>query len=157
MRLRRGHRPKASLVGWCCYQPAQPNQQDRLSYHLVAGSVTDRVLIRQLQYLHRRLRRPFVLVWDHLASHHSRRMRSFAAGHDWLHLEYLPAYAPDLNPVEGMWAQLKNGVLANLGARTLDELTATARRGLRRIQRRPDLLTSFLIHTGLEWNPQTSS
>lgn len=34
--------------------------------------------------------------------------------HDWLRAERLPAYAPDLNPVEGLWANLKDLELANL-------------------------------------------
>jgi transposase len=34
----------------------------------------------------------------------------------WLRVFRLPAYAPDLNPVEGIWSVLKRGVLANLAA-----------------------------------------
>ncbi|WP_237535028.1 transposase, partial [Streptomyces sp. SID3343] len=63
-------------------------------------------------------------------------MRAFAERVDRLSLVFLPPYAPDLNPVEGSWAHLRNGPLANLGARTLDEPVAVARRGLRDIQHR---------------------
>ena len=45
-------------------------------------------------------------------------MRAFTAGHpDWLTVIQLPAYAPDLNPVEGAWSVMKNG-LGNLAAGT---------------------------------------
>jgi transposase len=152
--IRMGHRPKVSAVGWCCYLPGQ---ECRYFYRIVSGSVSDRILIRQLSQVHRSLGRPVVLVWDNLGSHRSRRMHAFADSSDWLTLVYLPPYAPDLNPVEGSWAHLKNGPLANLGARTLDELLTVARRGLRTIQHHPTLLTSFLTATGLSWNPQPST
>jgi hypothetical protein len=146
IRVRMGKRPKASLVGWCCYPPTG---SPRFLYRMVSGSVNDRELIRQLPGIHRALGRPIVLVWDNLGSHRSRRMRDFADRTDWLTLVFLPPYAPDLNPVEGGWAHLKNGPLANLGARNLDELVAVARQGLRHIQRQPSLLNGFLAGTGL--------
>ncbi|MFI6587518.1 IS630 family transposase [Embleya sp. NPDC050493] len=119
LRVRMGKRPKTSLVGWCCYPPGG---LPKFLYRMVPGSVTDRELIRQLPDIHRTFDRPIVLVWDNLGSHRSRRMRAFADRVDWLTLVFLPPYAPDLNPVEGSWAHLKSGALANLGARTLDEL-----------------------------------
>jgi transposase len=47
----------------------------------------------------------------------------------------LPGYAPDLNPVEGLWAHIKRS-LANLAARTLSELETLLRRRLRALQYR---------------------
>ncbi|MFI1379929.1 IS630 family transposase [Embleya sp. NPDC020886] len=146
LRVRMGKRPKTSLVGWCCYPP---NGLPKFLYRMVPGSVTDRDLIRQLPDIHRTFDRSIVLVWDNLGSHRSRRMRAFADRVDWLTLVFLPPYSPDLNPVEGSWAHLKSGPLANLGARTLDELVAVARQGLRDIQHRPTLLNGFLAATAL--------
>lgn len=77
-------------------------------------------------------------------------------GRDWLTVHYLPAYAPDLNPVEQVWAHLKRTALANLAALNLDELTHAVRTGLRHIQHRPALLTAFLTHTGLEIHPTST-
>ncbi|MFF8882855.1 transposase [Streptomyces flaveolus] len=48
-----------------------------------------------------------VLVWDELSAHWSRAMRAWVAEHDWLTQERLPAYAPELNPVELLWYSLK--------------------------------------------------
>jgi DDE superfamily endonuclease len=45
-------------------------------------------------------------------------------------VEYLPSYAPDLNPVEGLWANLKDVELANRACRSLEELAAAAEQGL---------------------------
>jgi transposase len=53
----------------------------------------------------------------------------------------LPAYAPDLNPVECMWAWLKRHALANYCSADLAELKNTARRRLRSSQKRRSIIT----------------
>jgi putative transposase len=76
-------------------------------------------------------------------------MRTFTGGHpDWLTVIQLPSYAPDLNPVEGAWSSMKSS-LGNLAACTLDQLAATIRRRLGRIQRQPALIAALLGQTGL--------
>jgi transposase len=64
-------------------------------------------------------------------------------------IEPLPGYAPDLNPVEGLWASLKGVELANLAGDTLAEVTAAAERGIQRIRATHWLPDSFLRHCGL--------
>ncbi|MGH8251689.1 MAG: transposase, partial [Steroidobacteraceae bacterium] len=65
------------------------------------------------------------------------------------HLEYLPAYAPELNPVEYLWAYLKTNPLANDPAFDLSSLAARARGAARSVQHQPALLLGFLRHAGL--------
>nr|WP_329282517.1 transposase [Streptomyces sp. NBC_01451] len=60
----------------------------------------------------------------------------------------LPGYAPHLNPVEGLWAHIKRS-LANLAARTLNELETLLRRRLKALQYRHSILGGFLTGTGL--------
>src|SRR4029453_1596924 len=76
----------------------------------------------------------------------SAAMRELAASRDWLHVIQLPAYAPDLNPTEGVWSHVKRS-LGNLAVTGVDQLAAIVRNRLKRIQYRPDLLTSFLPPT----------
>jgi hypothetical protein len=64
-------------------------------------------------------------------------------------VERLPAYAPDLNPVEALWSCLKAVQLANLTGPTLAEVLAQAHRGIERICCTPHLAYSFLRHAGL--------
>jgi hypothetical protein len=64
-------------------------------------------------------------------------------------LEYLPPYAPELNPVEYLWAWLKTNPLANDPAVDLHNLANRTRRAALSVQRRQDLLRGFLRHTGL--------
>jgi transposase len=103
---------------------------------------------------HRYLNAPVIVIWDNLSTHLSNKMKAFTTGHpDWLTVIQLPAYAPDLNPVEGAWSVMKNS-LGNLAADTTDQLAAAMRHQLDRIQRRPDLITGLLGQTGLTLEPQ---
>jgi transposase len=55
------------------------------------------------------------LLWDGLAAHRSRAMQAWLnTQRHWLVVERLPAYAPELNPTEGLWEWLKGTELANL-------------------------------------------
>jgi transposase len=64
-------------------------------------------------------------------------------------VERLPAYAPDLNQVEGLWSSLKAVELANLASPTLAEVIAQAHQGIQRIRGTPQLASWFLGHAGL--------
>jgi hypothetical protein len=66
-------------------------------------------------------------------------------------VERLPAYAPELNPVEGLWSNLKGkgGELANLTVPTLAEVITQAQLGIQRVGQIPYLAYSFLRRTGL--------
>jgi transposase len=90
------------------------------------------------------------LLWDGLAAHRSTAMRAwFRTERSWLVVERLPAYAPELNPVEALWSCLKVVELANLTSPTLAEVVARAYRGIERIRRTPHLAYSFLRLAGL--------
>jgi transposase len=82
--------------------------------------------------------------------HGGRAMRAWlVTQRSWLVVERLPAYAPDLNPVEGLWSSLKAIELANLTSPTLAEVIDQAHRGIDRVRRTPHLPSSFLRHAGL--------
>jgi transposase len=85
-----------------------------------------------------------------MSPHRSRAMQAWIrTQRSWLVVERLPAYAPDLNPVEGLWSSLKAVELANLTGPTLAEVIQQAHRGVERVRRTPHLAYSFLRHTGL--------
>jgi transposase len=103
---------------------------------------------------HRYLNAPVIVIWDNLNTHLSRKMRAFTTAHpDWLTVIQLPAYAPDLNPVEGAWSVMKNS-LGNLAAGSTDQLAGAMRYQLDRIQRQHGLINGFLGQTGLTLKPQ---
>src|SRR5256714_614729 len=92
----------------------------------------------------RRCRRS-VLVWVNLKTHLRVGTKTFIAEHDWLTVYQLPAYAPDLNPVEGIWSLIRRGPLANAAFTDPEHLIATVRRGLREIQYRSWLTSDALL------------
>jgi putative transposase len=109
---------------------------------------------RFLDGAHQQLGGPVVLVWDGLNTHVSRAMRELITARSWLTVFQLPAYAPELNPVEPVWSNLKRS-LANLVKQDIGQLTALVKTRLRQMQYRPGLLDGFLAKTGLDLsNPQ---
>jgi transposase len=95
-----------------------------------------------------------VLIWDGLSAHWSIRMRAWLdSQRDWLRAERLPAYAPELNPVEGLWANLKDLELANLPTTTLPEVADATEQGIQRVCKHDSLVVGFLAHTGLNLDP----
>lgn len=146
----KGRQAKLSMAALVCCPPAGDGPAlARLIWRTKPGWYHDHELMGLLDQAHQRLAAPITLVWDNLSGHHSGRMHAAIDGRDWLEVVNLPSYAPELNPVEGIWAHLDATVLANLAALTLDELRQAARAGLRAIQRRPALLDGFLAHAGL--------
>jgi putative transposase len=93
-----------------------------------------------------------VLVWDGLNTHLSRVMRELIAARAWLTVFQLPAYAPELNPVQPVWSSLKRS-LANLIKHDISQLTALVTTRLRRMQYQPGLLEGFPAKPGLDLAP----
>ena len=102
-----------------------------------------------LRQLTGHLQRPVVLIWDRLAAHRSGIVKRWLVCHREVRVEFLPPYAPELNPVEYLWAYLKSNPLANLAVTEIESLTHMARRHSRKLQRRPSLLRSFVDHSPL--------
>ncbi|MFD6325195.1 IS630 family transposase [Streptomyces sp. NPDC058442] len=111
-------------------------------------SMSERDFVALIDGTHQLVRAPIVLVWDRLNTHVSHAMRELIAERAWLTVFLLPAYAPDLNPVEWVWAHVKRS-LANLAVVALDRLEALVRNRLKRLQYRPDTLDGFIAGTGL--------
>jgi putative transposase len=95
-------------------------------------------------------RQRIILIWDGLPAHKSREMQDYLhAEHRWLQVERLPGYAPELNPTESQWENLKGQELANFCGESLRAAANQCREGVRRVRRRISLLFSFLKHAGL--------
>ena len=79
-------------------------------------------VVAYLRGLHRHLRRPLIVVMDRLSAHRSAVRKLQQSGAGWLEVEWLPPYAPDLNPVEGIWSYAKYSDLANFVPDDVDHL-----------------------------------
>jgi hypothetical protein len=154
-----GNSGRLSVAGMACLKAGRPG---RFFYrvHVHRRRKGSRPSLGEADYAaliaaaHRALGAPVILVWDNLNTHRSKKMRAFTEAHpDWLTVVHLPGYAPDLNAVEGAWAHMKSS-LGNHAATSLDQLEAMVRTRLRKIQRRPDLISAFLGQTGLTLETQ---
>ena len=148
---------RVSIAGLVC---VRPGQRSRLIYRtrIHRGRKGERRSFAEADYAalldaaHQQLGGPIVVIWDNLNTHRSAAMRELIAARDWLRVIRLPAYAPELNPVEHVWSHIKRG-LGNLLVWGVDELVAVVKNRLKRVQYRPELLDAFLAHTGLSLEP----
>lgn len=122
----------------------------RFYFRLFDGSIKAPQVVEFLKHLHRHVSRPMLIVWDGLASHRSRLVADYVERTDGaIRLAFLPAYSPELNPVEFLWGHWKNHEVANLCAESLHQLSRHARNALRRMQRRPKLIRAFWVQAEL--------
>nr|WP_262705096.1 transposase [Streptomyces sp. NEAU-383] len=162
---KRGHTPvirvrgrsqrRISIAALTCYKHGEPS---RLIYRHKRHQDHKRADRRSFAWTdyrdllvaaHQQLGGPIVLIWDNLNVHRDARMRAFIDAHDWITAFHLPPYAPDLNPVEGVWSLLRRSSQANTAFIDPDHLIRHLRRGLRQIQYRSDLIDGFLAATRL--------
>jgi len=115
------------------------------------GAYNDDSLIEFLAATHDLLNgRKVTLIWDGLPSHRSKKMTTWIDTQaSWLRVERLPGYAHELNPVEGVWGNLKGNELANYCPNTIEELEHKANDGLCRIGSDAQLCKAFLGQTPL--------
>jgi len=154
----RGHTPvlrhhfawkRVSIAGVLAYESDASDAH--LLFQLRPGAYNAETLIDFLLEVHEHEEgRRIILIWDGLPSHRSRRMLDWLANQRaWLSAERLPGYAPDLNPIEQVWGNVKSQELANLCADTIGEVSDAAEDGLDRISSDAQLCFAFLRHTGL--------
>lgn len=139
---------RLSGIGAVLTTPEGRRSRWLLSIH--RGSVRSPQIVRFLAALRRHRRRSVILLWDGLPAHRSAQVtRALHQHHSWLRVERLPAYAPELNPVEPLWDWLDDRALANTATNQLKSLDQRVRRGVRVVQSRPHLTRGFLKYTGL--------
>lgn len=126
-------------------------RRSQLFFQTRKGSYNSESLIAFLQDLRRHLRgRKAILVWDGLPAHKSIVMQEYLhSQRSWLRVEPLPGYAPDLNPVETLWGNVKGQELANRCSEDLDEVETAVGSGFKRVRKSRTLPFSFLKHAGL--------
>ena len=125
----------------------------RLYFQTRPGSYDATSLIAFLQELRRHFwGHRVLLVWDGLPAHKSRIMKEYLhSQRRWLSEERLPGYAPDLNPVEMLWGNIKGRELANRCSADLGEATTSLGSGMARVRQSQQLPFAFLRHAGLSF------
>ena len=116
-----------------------------IPYHRRQILVRSPQVVEFLSHLMRYIPEDLLVIWDGLRSHRSRLVKNFVAQQTGrIELESLPAYAPELNPVEYLWGYWKQHELPNFCPKTFTELSFHAVRALKRMRRRPQTDYCFL-------------
>jgi len=122
----------------------------RLFIHLSPGSINKEIIVEFLIKLRQEIDGPVDLLWDGLPAHRSLVVKEHVRQNkDWLRVHRLPAYAPELNPVEYLWSSVKGKDVANLCSDGLYEVEHKVRQAVRRIDAEQDIIGGFLIASTL--------
>ena len=101
-------------------------------------------LVHFLRSLRRHLRRPLVLILDRWSVHKAAAMGAYLQRHRrHLRVEWLPSYAPELNPTEQVWNHVKYAELPNATPDDLEALAGLVGGSLLRQRGQSPLLRSF--------------
>jgi len=148
LRQRTRHHRRVSTIGGLSISPGRRRLGWYLRFH-TDKSVRQEQIIEFLRYLLRHLSNSIVVVWDNLGAHKGRTLRQWLSRCRRVHLEYLPGYAPELNPNEYGWAYLKSNPLANYCPQDVDQLHGRVVAVADEVADQQSLLRSFLHATGL--------
>jgi transposase len=118
-----------------------------LRWMVVDGAVKAPTLIRFLRRLIRDARRKVFLILDRLRVHRARLTQDWLAQHrSEIEVHYLPSYSPELNPDEGVNADLKQAVPCKAPARSKQQLKRAAISHMRRLAKMPKRIRSIFRH-----------
>lgn len=95
------------------------------------------------QHLLRHLKGELVVLMDNARIHKTKALRAFVEQQPRLTVEYLPPYAPELNPIERVWAYVKGPILGNFCPKDIGELKGRLNAAWQRVRsvRLPQRLT----------------
>jgi transposase len=98
-----------------------------------------------LTHLQKQIKGRLLVIWDGSQIHRRAEVKAFVAAQAGtrIHIEALPPYAPDLNPVEWLWQHLKNEELSNLTCLDLEQLHQELYLALERVRQTSGLVHSF--------------
>lgn len=145
-------REKVSAIGAISVSPRR--RRVGLYFSLLPNeNVNAANLLPFLRDLQKHLQRPIVLLWDRLNVHRAILLRELSDRQKRLRPEFFPAYAPELNPVEGVWDHLKTNPLANHAPESAADLWFDACCSADEIRTNQPLLWSFIRKTGLSLRP----
>ena len=102
--------------------------------HTHPGAIRGQQVVAFCRHLLRHVQGKLVVLMDNARIHKTKALRAFVEQQPRLTLEYLPPYAPELNPIERVWAYIKGSVLGNFCPRTVGELKARLNSAWQRVR-----------------------
>ena len=147
MRHRLRHREKVTVLGSLTISPAR-RRCGLYAEFLPNRSVDQDDLTAHFQRLRRTFRTPLVIVLDNLNQHKGKVLQAWCERVKDVHLEYLPPYAPELNPAEGVWGHGKCVTATGRLVDSVEQLEDLARESLEAASEQ-HLLQGFIRQTRL--------
>lgn len=118
-------------------------------FELWMHNIKSEEVLNFLKQVHQETRRKMIVILDRWNGHRKALRLLSEEGVDWLQVEWLPAYAPDLNPVELLWSHTKYGDLANYIPEDIQAMRQSVTDSIHCAGTKADLLLSFVHHTHL--------
>jgi putative transposase len=104
-----------------------------LYFTLFSKNIQQDEVCEFLRHILRHLKGRVIVIWDNAKIHKGEVIREFCRSYNRLHLEAFPPYAPELNPVEGVWSEAKND-LGNGSPENIEELKENVGDALEKIK-----------------------
>lgn len=145
-RHRQGRRDKISVISGISVSPQR--QHLGLYYLLYFDNIGQEEVCRFLRELLRHLRGSVIVLLDNSSTHHGGPLAKLLRRHPRLHIEHFPAYAPELNPDEGVWSLAKRE-LANGCPLDADELMGDIIRSINGLRTSPEKLRGCILQSDL--------
>jgi transposase len=116
--------------------------EGKLYFHCQDRAMTSEDVVAFLEHLLREVPGRLMIIWDGAPIHRSCLIQDFLANGaaPRLHVERLPAYAPELNAGEGLWEHLKGGELRNVCCFSIRHLRRELRDAVKRVRRKPRII-----------------
>lgn len=150
LKQKASHRDKVSVIAALSISPGRDHLSLYFQTHPKDWINKDKAAAFVHQLL-RQVRGPVLVLWDRGSMHQGKPIEQLCQRYRRLRIEYLPAYAPQLNPVESLWEQLKHDDLANYAPPDVPTLTAVVTERMVHHARDPDRLNSFFRQSELPW------
>tara|TARA_B100001245_G_C22562704_1_gene280717 strand:+ start:124 stop:558 length:435 start_codon:yes stop_codon:yes gene_type:complete len=112
------------------------------------GSIHGEEVVVALKHFRRHIGDGFILVWDRLSAHRAKLVRDYLEEHPEILVEWLPPYAPEINPEEFCHGNVKQH-LRNGTWETVSDIQPQIDRQFARLRHRRDMILHFFHHAGL--------
>lgn len=122
----------------------------RILFRIHPGAIKGPQVVDFLKVLARHTRQPLMVIWDGAPIHRSRLVTDYIASTGGkIVVERLPAYAPELNPAEYIWAHLKQHEIGNLLVKEAWQLSHHATAALRKMRGKPRIIRACFVQACL--------
>ncbi len=132
---------RLSVIGAVVVSPSRKRMDT--PFEIQEANVRTPDIVTFLKQLRKQFRRPLIICWDRWSVHRSAAKQITGSRMKNIHFEFLPAYAPELNPVEASWSHAKYGLLANFVPDDVPQLKRHVRSSLKKHRTNHLLQQSF--------------